>query len=132
MKDGRLHYVHNYVRRELHGVSAPDPVPEGRHRLRFEFEPTGAPDIPNGKGAPGRAQLYVDGDLVAEHDIPITIPSVVNPGGLTCGADPGSPVTPDYKAPFRFTGELHTATVDLSGKLIDDHESALRMAMARQ
>ena len=62
MKDGRLHYVHNYVRRAMHGVSAPDPVPEGRHELRFEFEPTGAPDIPNGKGAPGLAQLYVDGD----------------------------------------------------------------------
>jgi hypothetical protein len=116
----------------MHGVSAPDPVPEGRHELRFEFEPTGTPDIPNGKGAPGRAQLYVDGNLVAENDIPITIPIIIAPGGMTCGADPGSPVSPDYKAPFRFTGELHTVTVDLSGKLIDDHESELRVAMARQ
>jgi hypothetical protein len=116
----------------MHGVSAPDPVPEGRHELRFEFEPTGAPDIPNGKGAPGRAQLYVDGELVAENDIPITIPIIIAPGGMTCGADPGSPVSPEYKAPFRFTGKLHTVTVDLSGKLIDDHESQLRVAMARQ
>jgi hypothetical protein len=132
IKDGRLHYAHNYVRRAIHRVSAPDPVPEGRHELRFEFEPTGAPDVPNGKGAPGRAQLYVDGDLVAENDLPVTIPIVINPGGLTCGADPGSPVSPDYQAPFRFTGELHTVTVDLSGELIDDRESELRMAMARQ
>jgi arylsulfatase len=132
MKDGRLHYVHNYVRRAIHRVSSPDPVPEGRHELRFEFEPTGAPDIPNGKGAPGRAQLYVDGHLVAETDMPVTIPIVINPGGLTCGANPGTPVSPDYKAPFRFTGELHTVTVDLSGELIDDHESELRVAMARQ
>ena len=51
---------------------------------------------------------------------------------MTCGADPGSPVSPDYTAPFRFTGKLHTVTVDLSGKLIDDHESQLRVAMARQ
>ena len=52
------------------------------------------------------AQLYVDGDLVAENDIPVTIPIVVNPGGLTCGVSAESPVTPEYVAPFRFTGEL--------------------------
>jgi arylsulfatase A-like enzyme len=132
MKDGRLHYLHNYVRRAIHRVSSPDLISEGRHELRFEFEPTGAPDIPNGKGAPGRAQLYVDGDLVAENDLPITIPILIAPGGLSCGADPGSPVSPDYRAPFRFTGALHTVTVDLSGQLIDDRESELRVAMARQ
>jgi hypothetical protein len=132
VKDGRLHYALNYLRRAIYRVSSPDTIPQGRHELRFEFEPTGAPDIPNGKGAPGRAQLYVDGDLVAEEDFPVTIPIVINPGGITCGADPGSPVSPDYQAPFRFTGKLHTVTVDLSGELIDDRESELRMAMARQ
>jgi hypothetical protein len=88
VKDGRLHYAHNCVRRAIHRVSSPEPTPEGRHELRFAFEPTGAPDIPNGKGATGRAQLYVDGDLVAETDMPVTIPIVINPGGLTCGANP--------------------------------------------
>jgi hypothetical protein len=132
MLDGRLHYVHNYVRRASYRVSSPDPIPEGRHELRFEFEPTGAPDIPNGKGTPGRAQLYLDGTLVAETDMPITTPVALNPGGLTCGANPGSPVSPDYKAPFRFTGKLHTVTVDLSGELIKDSEAEMRVALARQ
>jgi arylsulfatase len=130
--DGRMHYVHNYVRRASYRVSSPDPIPEGRHELRFEFEPTGAPDIPNGKGAPGRAQLYIDGTLVAETDMPVTTPIALNPGGLTCGANPGSPVSPDYKAPFRFTGKLHTVTVDLSGELITDSEAEMRVAMGRQ
>ena len=49
---------------------APDPLPAGRHQLRFEFEPTGEPDIAQGKGAPGRAQLYVDGQLVAQDRVP--------------------------------------------------------------
>jgi arylsulfatase A-like enzyme len=132
MLEGRLHYVHNYVRRANHRVSSPEPVPEGRHELRFEFEPTGPPDIPNGKGAPGRAQLYIDGTLVAETDMPVTTPVGLNPGGLTCGANPGSPVSPDYKAPFRFTGKLHSVTVDLSGELIKDSEAEMRMAMGRQ
>ena len=51
-------------RRAIYRVSPPEPLPEGSHRLRFEFEPTGEPDIPSGQGSPGRAQLYVDDRLV--------------------------------------------------------------------
>ena len=132
VKDGRLRYAHNYVGRETYHVAAPDALPAGRHQLRFEFEPTGEPDILQGKGSPGRAQLYVDGHLVAQNEFPVTTPVVFNPGGLTCGANPGSPITTDYQAPFRFTGTLHTVTVDLSGDLITSTESEMRMAMARQ
>jgi arylsulfatase len=132
VKDGRLCYAHNYVGRATYQVSAPDALPAGRHQLRFEFEPAGQPDIAQGKGSPGRAQLYLDGQLIAQNEFPVTTPMVFNPGGLTCGANPGAPVTTDYPAPFRFTGTLHTVTVDLSGDLITDTESEMRMAMARQ
>lgn len=132
VKGGRLHYVHNYVGRGLHRVSTPDPLTPGGHRLRFEFEPTGQPDMAQGRGAPGRLQLYVDGALVADAEAPVTTPFIFNPGALTCGANPGSPVTPDYPSPFRFTGTLHTVTVDVSGDLVTDSESELRVAMARQ
>ncbi len=66
VQDQRLHYVHNYVGRSLHKVSTTDPLTAGEHELRFEFEPTGVPDMAHGRGAPGRLQLYVDGSLVAE------------------------------------------------------------------
>jgi arylsulfatase len=132
VQDGRLHYVHNYVGRSLHRVSSPEPVPAGAHELRFEFEPTGKPDLPNGRGAPGRLQLYVDRQLVADADAPVTTPFIFNPGALTCGANPGSPVTPEYPSPFRFSGTLHRVTVDVSGDLIEDSESEVRTAMARQ
>lgn len=132
MKDRRLHYVHNYLRRGLYGVSSSEEVPEGRHELRFEFEPTGKADVPNGEGVPGRAQLYIDRRPVGEADIPVTTAIMFNPGGMTCGANPGSAVAPDYKPPFRFTGVLHTVTVDLSGDLITDAESELRMHLSRQ
>jgi hypothetical protein len=85
VKDQRLHYAHNYLSRAVYQVSTPDPLPEGSHRLRFEFEPTGEPDFPNGRGAPGRVQLYVDDQLVAQTDIPVTVPIAFNPGGLSCG-----------------------------------------------
>ncbi len=132
VQDSRLHYVHNYVGRSSYTVSAPDPLPAGRHELRFEFEPTGQPDLTHGKGSPGRAQLYVDGQLAGQAEFPVTTPIAFNPGGLTCGHNPGSAVTTDYPAPFSFTGTLHTVTVDLSGDLITDTESEMRMAMARQ
>jgi arylsulfatase len=132
VQDNRLHYAHNYVARETYSVSAPDPLPAGRHQLRFEFEPTGKPDLTQGKGAPGRAQLYIDGNLVGQNELPVTTPVAFNPGGLTCGANPGSAVIPGYRAPFRFTGKLYTVTVDVSGDLITDTESEMRMAMSRQ
>ncbi len=55
-----------------------------------------------------------------------------NPGALTCGANPGSPVTPDYSSPFKFTGTFKEVTVDVSGELIHDPEAELRAHMARQ
>ena len=132
VQDGRLHYVHNWVGRTNFRVSSPDPIGSGAHVLRFEFEPTGDMDVTQGHGAPGRFQLYVDDALVASSDVPYTTPIVFNPGGLTCGADPGSTVVPDYAAPFAFTGTVHDVTVDISGELIRDSEAELKVAMARQ
>ncbi len=132
VKEGKLCYAHNYVGRATYQVCAEETLPAGRHQLRFEFEPTGKPDFAQGKGSPGRAQLYVDGELVAQGEFPLTTPVAFNPGGLTCGANPGSAVTAEYQAPFPFTGTLHTVTVDLSGDLITDTEAEMRMAMARQ
>ena len=132
LQDGKLHYAHNYVGRTIHRVASVNNVPEGRHQLRFEFEPTDKPDVAAGRGAPGRAQLYVDGTLVGQTDMDITTPLAFSPGGLTCGANPGAPVVPDYRAPFRFTGVLHAVTVDVSGDLIIDTEAEMRVAMSRQ
>jgi arylsulfatase A-like enzyme len=132
MQHGKLCYVHNYVGRQLFSVESDDAVPSGEHELRFEFEPTGKPDMPNGKGAPGHLQLYVDGTLVGNADAAFTTPFLFNPGALTCGANPGSPVTPDYEGPFSFTGTLHGVTLDVSGDLIHDPEAELRVHLARQ
>ncbi len=132
MKDGKLVYVHNYVARDYFRVESADAVPAGRHEVRFEFEPTGELNMLEGKGAPGRLQLYVDGKLVGETDAPYTTPMILNPGALTCGANPGSSITLDYAGPFAFTGTIHTVTLDVSGELVTDTEAEMRAAMARQ
>jgi len=130
--DGRLRYVYNYGGREHFDVAAPDPLPPGRHALRYEFEPTGQPDFTVGKGAPGRAQLYVDGELVANAEYPYTTALIFELEGLSCGYDFGAPATDNYQPPFAFTGTIHSVTVEVSGDLIDDDEAVIARMMAQQ
>ena len=105
--------------------------------LRYEFEPTGKPDFANGKGAAGRAQLYIDGKLVGQVDLPATVPLLIGlGGGLTVGRNPGSPVSQLYEPPFAFTGTIFKVTADVSGQMLQDTEeerqAASRAAMSRQ
>ena len=133
VQDGKLHYAQNVVSAALLHVESTEPVPAGRHTLRFEFEPTGKPDIKAGKGMPGRGQLYIDERLVGQAEFAATVPITYGlGGGIVCGADTGSAVTPAYKPPFRFTGTLSQVTIDVSGELIRDEEADLRMVMAHQ
>jgi arylsulfatase A-like enzyme len=133
VQDGKMRYTYNYVARNLYHVESTKPVPEGRHQLRFEFEVTGEPDILKGIGTAGRGQLYIDGELVGQAEIPVTNPILLGlSSGVAVGADPGSPVTEEYKAPFAFTGKIHSVTIDVSGELIEDDEATMRAVMARQ
>ena len=133
VQNNKLHYIYNYVGSQFFHIESNAPVPQGRQKLRFEFDATGQPDVKNGKGAPGRGQLYFDSKLVGQIEIPLTMPlSLGLGGGFVCGADTGSPVWNKYKPPFKFTGTLYSTTVDVSGDLIKDDEAALRAIMARQ
>jgi arylsulfatase len=133
MKGQKLHWVHNYVAKNYYHVESVETVPGGRHQLRFEFEVTGKPDIAKGKGAPGRAQLYIDEKLAGQTEVPVTTPLTLGlTGGVTCGSAPGAPVTPDYKPPFEFTGTIYSVIVDVSGELIKDSEADIRRIMAQQ
>jgi arylsulfatase len=133
IQGGLLRYTYNYVARTLYHVASNVPVPEGRHQLRYEFEVTGQPDIHKGKGAPGRGQLYIDGTPVGQVEMPVTTPLALGlAGGVAIGADPGAPVTPEYRSPFAFTGKIHTVTIDVSGERIVHGEAEMRLVMARQ
>ena len=137
VKDKKLHYVHNYVgAEEFHLVSNMD-VPTGKVSLRYEFEKTGEPDLKKGKGAAGKAQLYINKKLVGEMALPYTVPLALGIGsGIIIGRNSGSSVTVLYGPPFEFTGTIHEVTVDISGKLIADTEeekhARAKVAMARQ
>jgi arylsulfatase len=133
VKGGKLHYVHNYVGDEEYHVQSRDALPAGRVSLRYEFEPTGPPNPAEGKGTPGRAQLYINGSLAGQADIPVTVPLLLGLGeGVLVGRDAGSPVSSRYAPPFAFTGTIQQVTIDISGELITDTEAEMRAVMARQ
>ena len=132
VKDNKLHYLHNYLGLKEFKVSSTVDVPLGRSTLRYEFEPTGDPDLRAGRGAPGRGQLYIDSELVGNVDFPTTVPITFGIEGLSCGYDFGEAVTHDYRTPFAFTGVIRQVTVDMSGELIKDDEAKMRQLMAQQ
>ena len=133
VEDGRLRYAHNYVATRHFKVVSEEELPAGRVELRYEFEPTGEPDLRSGKGSPGRGQLYMDDRLVGQEEFPVTVPIMFGlGGGVSVGRDEGSPVLPDYAPPFEFTGTIHRVTVDVSGDLIEDDEATMRAVMAHQ
>ena len=133
VKEGKLHHVHNYVARDFFHVESQEVVPEGTHSLRFEFEVTGKPDVPQGKGTPGKAQLYIDGKLVGQEEYATTTPlSMGLTGGWMVGADPGAPVGQYYQSPFEFSGIVKSVTIDVSGEVIKDDEADFKRMLARQ
>ncbi len=132
VQNKKLYHLHNYVGNSEYLVESKTEVPEGKCELRFEFEATGQPDLKTGKGSPGTAQLYINGELVGQADYPVTVPLALGLEGMSIGRDAGSPVTERYQIPFTFTGKLLKVTVDVSGDLIEDEEAKMRAIMARQ
>jgi arylsulfatase len=133
VKDGKLRYSYNYVAQDYFYIGSSDRVPEGHHFLSFEFKPTGKPDIGKGKGTPATVRLLVDGKEVGRGDLPVTTPLGFGLGaGAAVGVDPGSPATPEYKPPFKFTGRITRVQVDTSGESIEDKAAKFRAVMARQ
>ena len=133
VKERKFHYVHNYVGIEEFHIESAQEIPEGELELGFDFEPIGKPDIGQGKGVSGTARLYLNGEQVAEGEIPITVPlSYSLSEGLSCGRDSGPPVTVDYAPPFPFSGRLDRVEVEVKGRAFGDRAAAGREALARQ
>ncbi len=128
VKDRRVHYVFNWVGSHLQVVEADRDLPVGRHVLTAEFVLAGRNEDPLMPGGKGTLSLYVDDELVGSGEM-VTQPGYfcVVGDGLCVGRDDASAVTPDYMAPFPFTGgEIEKVVVDVSGEPFRDHEADVR------
>ncbi|MDV2482780.1 sulfatase-like hydrolase/transferase [Methanoculleus sp. Wushi-C6] len=120
--DGRLHYVYNWLGDAIQKISSSSIVPTGRHAFTAEFAMDG--EDTETKSALGTLTLYVDMEKVGEGRIR-TQPGffTLTGDGLCVGRDSGSPVSPDYSAPFAFTGgTIDRVVIDVSGEHYVDHE----------
>ena len=122
VKDRRLHYVHNYLGIAEYRISSTEELSVGKMTLQFRFTRTGEH---RGDGA-----LYVGNRLIGKGEIPRTVPAVIETSGegLCCGYDSGLPVTPDYRAPFRFTGRIAQVVVEIDGEAKVDADAQVRTA----
>jgi arylsulfatase len=113
IKDGKLHYVHNYLKLQEYEASSPDAVPPGERTLSVHFTPTGKhlkPDY-----FTGDVQLSIDGRQVSElKDVKVAGQySAVTGYGLLIGRNTGTPVSHDYEPPFPFTGQLEKVMIEV-------------------
>jgi arylsulfatase len=132
VKDGRLHYVYNFMGEDQQTVSAPDPIPLGAHVFGVRFERTGTVE---GTHTPvGVVSLYVDDDVVATLPDVRTHPATFGlaAAAVQVGRNSGQPVCSAYTAPFPFTGgSVAKVVVDTSGTPYIDRERELALAFAR-
>jgi arylsulfatase A-like enzyme len=122
IKDKRLHYVYNWLGEDIQKVTSNVEIDIGRHAFTAEFSRTG--QDPKTKSALGTLTLYIDTEQVGQAEIK-TQPgyfSLVGEG-LCVGRDSASPVSPDYKPPFTFTGgTIDRVVVDVAGEPFMDYE----------
>jgi len=111
LKDGKPTYAYNFLGLQRFIVSAATPVPDGKATIRFEFAYDGG-----GLAKGGIGTIFVNGKKVAEGRIERTQPMIFSADeGADVGEDGETPVVEDYgiTAPYKFTGKIHTVTVDL-------------------
>ena len=128
LKNRRLHYVYNWLGTHVQEIAAESEITSGSHICTAEFTVEGKNTDPAVPGFVGAVILYVDDQRVAGGNI------VTQPGafclvgdGICVGRDSASPVTPDYTAPFTFTGgAIDKVVVDVSGERYVDHEAQVR------
>jgi arylsulfatase A-like enzyme len=131
IKDKKLHYVYNWLGEKIQKISSDVPVPAGKHVFTAEFKKTG--EHKETLSATGTLTLYIDMKPVGQADI-MTQPGFfsLTGEGLCVGRDSASPVSPDYKAPFRFSGGvIERVVVDVSGDHYVDHEKEVAAWLMR-
>jgi hypothetical protein len=96
----------------------------------------GADHVEQAGALPELSQLDMDGNLVANAELPYTVPLVFELAGLSRGYDAGAPAGEGCSPPFAFTGTVREVVVEVvaevAGELIQDDEATIAKLMAQQ
>jgi hypothetical protein len=133
MKDGKLHWEHNYYNETRYRVTSTEKIPPGPQVLSAEIKVDqegkpgtgGAVTLRLGKKniGEGRFERQVYGYFTVNETFDV-------------GCDTVSPVSDLYQSPFAFTGRIIKVMVDVTEatfeELAEQHEARARWAMATQ
>src|SRR6202011_5432699 len=124
---GKPVFHYNTVGVYRYTVAGPDRLSPGNHTILVDFNYDGG-----GLGKGGAATLMVDGRPVAQGKIERTIPFRISADEtLDIGEDTGTPVSEDYRVPFKFTGALNRVLIRLGDTQLNaDDEEQIRRAKA--
>ena len=131
IKDKKLHYVYNWLGEDVQKVTSNVEISTGRHVFTAGFNKTG--QDPQTRSALGTLTLFIDTEQVGQAEIK-TQPGAfgLSGSGLCVGRDSGSPVSPDYKPPFTFTGgTIDRVVVDVAGEPYIDYEKEVKAWILR-
>ncbi len=107
-KGGRPKYAYNFYGVDLFHVEGTEPLPEGTHLVRMDFDYDGG-----GPAKGGTVRLFIDGRPVGEGRVGRTQPlPFASDEPLEIGRDGGSPVTRDYTT-HEFTGDVHWVEIEI-------------------
>ena len=106
MKAGRLGYDYNYFADAWYTITSDQLVPTGEATVALQFTKTGQHQ--------GKAELFLNGEVVGESMLEKTVPSIFSlEETLDVGLDTGTPVSERYVTPYGFTGVIKQVVVDL-------------------
>jgi arylsulfatase len=106
---GKPVFLYNLAGVARYSVAGKEALKPGKHTILYDFKYDGG-----GIGKGGVGTIEVDGKTVATGRIERTLAfRLTLDETLDCGEDTGTPVSEDYHAPFRFTGEIKKVTVTL-------------------
>jgi arylsulfatase len=132
MKDGKMHYIYNWLGEIKQQVVSSTAVPIGASTLSaiFTKERENPPHVANGTLA-----IYIDDEKVGEMKI-MTQPGKFSIAGeeLNVGRDGGEPVTGDYPGnrPWPFMGTIKRVVVDVSEQGSLDLEVEAHLMVIRE
>jgi uncharacterized repeat protein (TIGR03803 family) len=116
VKDGKLTFESNASGKIRQSLVAPWPLPPGKVRVEFEFQPDAGPiatltSLLGRKSGSGTGRLLINGvEAVQAHFRELgSAPEQT----LDIGKDTDSPVSPSYASPFAFTGKVNKIEIDL-------------------
>jgi arylsulfatase len=129
VKDGKLHYVYNWLGELKQKLTAKDPLTAGKHQLGVSFE---VKERDEQKSPHGPARLFIDGKEVACETIKTQPAFFGLEGVITIGRDTGRPASDDYQSPDTFRGGvIEKVTVSVKGKTHSNPEVEAQMAHRR-